>query len=516
MVERARWRGRRRAAEHPDRERASAAAQLAGSPRHRRPRAREGSREAAAGAPDRAQRRHPGADRSRRGAREREAGLAALVRRARRVAHRAVVPARALARRIGRDQLPALLRREPARRAADGRSGGVRRGTPLRVRARRSRRRDGAPHRSCGRPVRAGRLPAPPAADARDPVEPVLHRRREDSRRRRAAAARVARRWDDRLRVRIGREQPLRGPAERARVRRHLSPVRARSARAADVRRAGLPQQETGAPRNDVGRHQFARPPVEPLLGTEPSLPRLHALQPDLDDQGNHRVLPGLPDVRDRSRSGERARQPVHRRSDRVREAARRECRPVVARVRVHQASAPEAHRRRDARGMRGARALHRKVPADHQSGRGEGDRGYRAVRVQPAAVAERRRQRSHGVRSRSGRRSPVDDRAAAVLAGGALGDVDARHQARRGRSRAPERAVGNSWRVEGGGVEVADAEPAAPHGHRRRARARSQRGVPHLPDARRHVADRRRSIDRLRHEGAARVEGAHELVEPG
>ena len=62
-----------------------------------------------------------------------------------RAAQRAVVPARALARRVGRDQLPALLRRQPARRAADGRSGGVRRGAPLRVRAGAARRR----HRAC-------------------------------------------------------------------------------------------------------------------------------------------------------------------------------------------------------------------------------------------------------------------------------------------------------------------------------------------------------------------------------
>ena len=44
-------------------------------------------------------------------------------------------PARALARRVGRDQLPPVLRRQPARGAADGRSGGLRRGAPLRARS---------------------------------------------------------------------------------------------------------------------------------------------------------------------------------------------------------------------------------------------------------------------------------------------------------------------------------------------------------------------------------------------
>ena len=41
--------------------------------------------------------------------------------------------------------------------------------------------------------------------------------------------------------------------------------------------------------------------------------------------------------------------------------------------------------------------------------------------------------------------------RAAAAIAVGAVGDLDARHQARRGRARAAERAVGDSRRVEGG-----------------------------------------------------------------
>ena len=43
----------------------------------------------------------------------------------------------------------------------------------------------------------------------------------------------------------------------------------------------------------------------------------------------------------------------------------------------------------------------------------------------------------------------------------GAVGDVDARHQARRGRPRAAERAVGNSRRLEGRRAEMAGAEPA-------------------------------------------------------
>ena len=52
--------------------------------------------------------------------------------------------------------------------------------------------------------------------------------------------------------------------------------------------------------RNDVGRHQLARPSAQSLLRAQPPLPRLHALQPDLHAQGSDRLLPGLPHLRHR------------------------------------------------------------------------------------------------------------------------------------------------------------------------------------------------------------------------
>jgi hypothetical protein len=67
-----------------------------------------------------------------------------------------------------------------------------------------------------------------------------------------------------------------------------------RAARAAVIRRSGVSEQEAGAARNDVGRHQLARSPVESVLGAQPALPRLHAVQPDLDDQRSDRLLPGV------------------------------------------------------------------------------------------------------------------------------------------------------------------------------------------------------------------------------
>ena len=133
--------GRRRAAEHPDRQPQPAVAQRARPRGDRDAGAREGNRQAPAGG---ARRRR--ARTSRRSSTasvrrlQRRRRPAAQLRRARPAAQRAVVPPRALARRLGGDQLPPVLRRQPARGAADGRSGGLRRGAPLRVRAGRARR----------------------------------------------------------------------------------------------------------------------------------------------------------------------------------------------------------------------------------------------------------------------------------------------------------------------------------------------------------------------------------------
>ena len=51
------------------------------------------------------------------------------------------------------------------------------------------------------------------------------------------------------------------------------------------------------------------------------------------------------------------------------------------------------------------ARAVHRQVPADHQPGRRQGHRGHRAVRLQPAGVAERGRRRPDAASASTRRR---------------------------------------------------------------------------------------------------------------
>ena len=172
-------------------------------------------------------------------------------------------------------------------------------------------------------------------------------------------------------------------------------------------------------------------------------------------------------------RPGDRARQAVHHRGDSRREAAGARRHP--ARVQFHRAAAAQADAGLDAGGMRRPRAVHREIPADHQPGRGERHRRHRAVRAQPAAVAERGGRRSDLLRSGAVGGARVAGRTAAAVAVRAFSHVDARHQARRGRPRAAERVVGNPRCVEGGGAQVAVAEPPLQDGSRRRARPRSE-----------------------------------------
>src|SRR6267378_7314562 len=117
-----------------------------------------------------------------------------------------------------------------------------------------------------------------------------------------------------------------------------------------------------------------------------------------------------------------------------------------------------------------------------------------------------------------------MDGKAAKALAGGAVDHLDARYEARRGRPRAAERAVGDTGRVENRPDEVAHREPPFQDRRGRVVRAGRERGVPALSDARRFVAvrDRPRDTDgvsgshgRIHDESDARSEGPYELAEP-
>src|SRR5687768_18248853 len=64
------------------------------------------------------------------------------------------------------------------------------------------------------------------------------------------------------------------------------------------------------------------------------------------------------------------------------------------------------------------------------------------------------------------------------TMAARPVGDVDARHQEKRGRPRAPERAVGGAGCVEAGGEPLGASEPARPF----------DRGRPVVPEPERRV----------------------------
>ena len=161
-------------------------------------------------------------------------------------------------------------------------------------------------HRSRRRPVRAGRLPAP-AAGASCRGAGTTRRSPSSSSSKKSSARASSCRATGRCTARPATSSPpiVNNLFVDRRNERALDDIyTARSsrerARAAVVRRSGLSQQEAGAARDDVGRHQLARPSAESLLRAQPSFPRLHALQPDLDAQGSDRLLPGLPHLHHR------------------------------------------------------------------------------------------------------------------------------------------------------------------------------------------------------------------------
>ena len=103
-----------------------------------------------------------------------------------------------------------------------------------------------------------------------------------------------------------------------------------------------------------------------------------------------------------------------------------------------------------DGGGSGGAAALRRQVPAGDVAGDGQGHRGHGVLRLQPAGVAQRGRRRPGPVRRPAGRVAPLLAGPPGRVALGAVAAVHPRHQARRGRARPAERAVGNPRRVEG------------------------------------------------------------------
>ena len=205
-----------------------------------------------------------------------------------------------------------------------------------------------------------------------------------------------------------------------------------------------------------------------------------------------------------------------------VAEAERRN--PTGQRLRLRlrpRRAAPALPRGRRRRGAGGAAPLRHALSADHRPRHGQGRRGHRALPLQPARVAERGGQRSRPLRRAHRRLSRQERPPAGALAGHAPGT--ATHDTKRGEdvrarinvlSEVPER-------VGRGGAALARDRPPLQARGRRTGRARPERRVPALPDARRRLAPARcrraargvhRPHPRLHGEGDQGSQGPHEL----
>ena len=207
-----------------------------------------------------------------------------------------------------------------------------------------------------------------------------------------------------------------------------------------------------------------------------------------------------------------------------VRSAKRRAPAVTAAGLRLHRAAAAQADADRDHRGVRGARPVHRQVPADHQPGGGEGHRGHGAVHLQPAAVVERGRRRPDAVRRGASRGARLAGGAAARAGPRALSALST-HDTKRGEdvrarlnvlSEIPGgwKAAVTKWRALNRRFKTELRGAAAPDPNEEYL---------HLPDAGRRVAVRcgehgerafRRAHPGLHDQGAARGEGPHQLAE--
>ena len=148
---------------------------------------------------------------------------------------------------------------------------------------------------------------------------------------------------------------------------------------------------------------------------------------------------------------GQRPRSPLHRDGDAVRRSGGRRG-VAAAGLRLHRAAAAQAGRRDDRRtSARRGRAFVGKFQqiTSPVAAKGIEDTALyvynRLVSLNEVGADPTR----FGLEPDAVH--ALDGRAPAALAGGAVGHLDARHQARRGRPRAAQRAVGDARRVEGG-----------------------------------------------------------------
>ena len=551
---RAGGRGAPGAAQHPDVARAPPRAHRDRSRAPRGAAAREGGRQAT---PRRAHQGVGGHSRARRGdgaRRERHPGGTGQLRRPRSPALGPDLPPGRLARGGRRGELPPLLRREPPGRDPHGGALRVRR----RPRAGLPAHRRGQGHRAARGPsrwpLRAGGVlpPAPgrragghraaPGAragargggSARRPLPrprprpagrggrpTALDRGREDPEPGRAPARLVGGGRHHRLRLPGLGQRALRGPRD---FQTNEQVVRAAGRRGRPPGRSHLHRQAPHHAGLDGERDQPARPSPRFHVGAQSALARLHPLQPrPRDPRAGGRVL-RLPHLRGRRRArSERPRSCVHRGGGGRGQAPQSHRERLHLRLRPRRAPGAGPGPPRSRRARRPP-ALRDALPADDRAGHRQGRRGHRVLRLQPPRLAQRGRRRSRALR-RIARRLPRQER-------GAPGPVarvprrhrDPRHQARRGRARAHQRALRGARRVGRRGPALAGPRPPLQGGRGRPGGARRQRRVPVLPDPggrlahpgrRRADRDADRAPGRLHGEGHQGGQAPHELGEP-
>ena len=201
-------------------------------------------------------------------------------------------------------------------------------------------------------------------------------------------------------------------------------------------------------------------------------------------------MLPGLPHLRQRARAGQRPRPRVHRARGARGQAA--QSRPARRWSSTSSAtccsSRPTTSPTTSATSTCGSsasssRSRARSRPRASRTRRSTSTTGWsRSTRsaASPIASASSPRRCTRWLAERAAR-----------WPHGAVGDVDARHQAQRGRARAHQRAVRAARRVEAGDVALGARQPPGPLDDRRPVVPEPQRGVPALPDAPRHLAAR-------------------------
>ena len=428
---RRRARGAGRAAQHPHRARPPARPDGDGSGADRGAPAREGDRQAAARRPRQGVAGDPRARRRQSsGSLNGTEGRSRELRPPRPAPVRADVPARRLARRGRRGQLPPLLRREQPRRAADGGAGGLRRRAPARPAPR--RRGQGRP--ACGSII--------PTGSTRPSNTSGGSRKARSCRPRGASCPTSARATSRRSpRTTAPRSRPTRRRRRRGRSgsspRRSSCPAspcpsggpwRARRATTSWARSTG--SSSIAAPRGAWRRSTGASRARARAWPTRPMRPSASSCRSRWRARSTSSAIAwtGSP--------SETASSATSRcRAWRARCARSSPPFPSIAPTWARTAGEPSARDRayiehavasaerrnptvnvsvfdfvRDAlllryprggrcRGAGGAAPLRHALPADHRPRHGQGRRGHRALSLQPARVAERGGQRSRPLR---------------------------------------------------------------------------------------------------------------------